>query len=30
MIDENGNIVDWAGSRDLPNCDKIVNWINKL
>ncbi len=28
MIDENGNIVDWAGSRDLPNCEKIVNWIN--
>jgi glutathione peroxidase len=27
MIDENGFVVDVAMSKELPNCDKIVNWI---
>jgi glutathione peroxidase len=27
MIDENGNVVDVALSNELPDCDKIVNWI---
>ncbi len=27
MIDENGLVVDVAMSNELPNCDKIVNWI---
>lgn len=29
MIDENGNLVDFAASGDKPFCDKIVNWIGK-
>ena len=28
MIDEKGNLVDIASSRDKPMDDKIVNWIN--
>jgi glutathione peroxidase len=27
MIDENGQVVDVAMSNEVPNCDKIVNWI---
>jgi len=27
MIDENGLLVDVAMSNEVPNCDKIVNWI---
>ncbi len=27
MVDENGHVVDVAMSNELPNCDKIVNWI---
>jgi len=27
MVDEKGNVVDVAMSNELPNCDKIVNWI---
>lgn len=29
MIDEKGNLVDFASSGDSPMCDKIVNWIKK-
>jgi len=29
MVDENGQVVDVAMSKELPNCDKIVNWIKK-
>jgi glutathione peroxidase len=29
MIDETGNLVDFAASGDKPMCDKIVNWITK-
>ena len=27
MIDENGNLVDYAKPKEKPNADKIVNWI---
>jgi len=27
MIDENGKLVGMVPPGDLPNCDKIVNWI---
>jgi glutathione peroxidase len=27
MVDENGHVVDVAMSDEVPNCDKIVNWI---
>jgi len=27
MIDENGNLVDFVSPKELPNCDKIVKWI---
>jgi glutathione peroxidase len=27
MVDEKGNVVDVAMSNELPNCEKIVNWI---
>ena len=29
MIDENGNLVDIAYSKESPTSDKITNWINK-
>ncbi len=29
MVDETGNLVDFAASSDNPMCDKIVNWITK-
>ena len=28
MIDENGNIVDYAAPRETPDSEKIVNWIS--
>jgi glutathione peroxidase len=27
MVDENGKVVGVAMSKELPDCDKIVNWI---
>lgn len=27
MIDEKGNLVDFVGPRQKPNCEKITNWI---
>ena len=29
MIDENGQLVDFAAPREDPFCDKIINWIEK-
>lgn len=29
MIDENGNLVDYAGPRESPMSEKIVGWIEK-
>ncbi len=29
MIDENGNLVDYASPRESPTSDKIVKWIEK-
>lgn len=27
MIDENGNLIDFVSPRELPNSEKIINWI---
>lgn len=29
MIDENGKIVDVAWPKEEPDCEKIINWLNK-
>lgn len=27
MVDEQGNLVDFVSPRELPNCEKIIKWI---